>query len=402
MDWTLLRRPKSRTAFAAAVIGGLLAASACSSSSGGSSGAASGGASGASSGTVKVVGIEPLTGPAAFAGIDAQKGYELAVQEINDQGYLGGGKKISVSWEDTQGSIPTAASETASVIADNSVSAAFGSVSSQEAVAQSPLAQKSGLPIVYTQAGSAGVVVGDYTYRATPLMSTYYPDIKKYLQENGWKSVGIIYTNISETLQEIGSTTLPQIASELGMKVTKSVVTTESTQDFSAAIQQVLASKPDVVSILEIGAANPTAMTELRQAGYTGPVLGNSGASAGNLKPAGKDGAGMVWPVDFDSSQTAASSQKFVSDYKAKYGVAPANYAAEAYDAAWFLARSIKDAGSADRAKIKAGMAQAAAGTTNGALGENLTWTHGTINTPGVVVEWDGTGTKLLYSSTGS
>src|SRR5690242_15144829 len=96
MDWTLLRRPKSRTAFAAAVIGGLLAASACSSSSGGSSSAASGGASGASSGTVKVVGIEPLTGPAAFAGIDAQKGYELAIQEINNQGYLGGGKKISV------------------------------------------------------------------------------------------------------------------------------------------------------------------------------------------------------------------------------------------------------------------------------------------------------------------
>ena len=402
MDWTLFRRPNGRTAFAAAVIGGLLAASACSSSSGGSSGAASGGASGANSGTIKVVGIEPLTGPAAFAGIDAQKGYELAIQEINDQGYLGGGKKISVSWEDTQGSIPTAASETASVIADQSVSAAFGSVSSQEAVAQSPLAQKAGLPIVYTQAGSAGVVVGDYTYRATPLMSSYYPDIKKYMQQNGWKSIGIIYTNISETLQEIGSTTLPQIASELGMTVTKSVVTTESTQDFSAAIQQVLASKPDVVSVLEIGAANPTAMTELRQAGYTGPVLGNSGASAGNLKPAGKDGAGMVWPVDFDASQTAASSQKFVSDYKAKYGVAPANYAAEAYDAAWFLARSIKDAGSANRAKIKAGMAQAAAGTTNGALGENLTWTNGTINTPGVVVEWDGTGTKLLYSSTGS
>lgn len=405
MDWTLFRRPNRRTAFAVSALGVLLAASACSTSGGGSTSAS--GASSANSGggipsTINVVGIEPLTGPAAFAGIAAQKGYELAIQEINDQGFLGAGKKISVSWDDTQGSIPTAASETASVIADKGVSAAFGSVSSQEAVAQSPLAQKAGLPIIYTQAGSAGVVIGNYTYRATPLMSSYYPDIKKYMQQNGWKSIGIIYTNIAETLQEIGSQTLPQIAGQLGMKVTKSVVTTATTQDFSAAIQQVLASKPDVVSILEIGASNPTAMTELRQAGYTGPVLGNSGASAGNLKPAGKNGVGMVWPVDFDAKQTAPSSQKFVSDYEAKYNAAPTNYAAEAYDAAWFLARAIKDAGSADRVQLKDGMAKAASGTTNGALGENLTWTNGTINTPGVVVEWDGTGTKLLYSSSGS
>ena len=66
--------------------------------------------------------------------------------------------------------------------------------------------------------------------------------------------------------------------------------------------------------------------------------------------PAGEDGAGMVWAIDFHYQMDAPSSQKFVKAYQAEYGEHPLNYAAEAYDAAWFLAKSIKEAGSADRA----------------------------------------------------
>ena len=119
--------------------------------------------------------INPETGPAAFAGLSAEKGYELAVKEINEQKFLGENTTLEVTFKDTKGQIPTAASELSTAIADQGVSAVFGSVSSQEAVAQSPLAQNAGLPIIYTQAGSEGVVIGDYTYRATPLMSDLLP-----------------------------------------------------------------------------------------------------------------------------------------------------------------------------------------------------------------------------------
>jgi branched-chain amino acid transport system substrate-binding protein len=227
-------------------------------------------------------------------------------------------------------------------------------------------------------------------------MASYYPLLKKYVQQNGWKTVGVIYTNAAPTLVQVATESLPK----LGLTVTKSVATTATTQDFSAPIQQVLATHPDVVSILQVGASNPTAMTQLRQAGYTGPVLGNSGASAGNLKPAGQSGADMVWATDFNYQQTPASSKKFVADYKAEYNDNPLQYAAEAYDAAFFLARSIKDAGSADRAKIATGMAAEAKKTTNGALGENLTWKAGTIQVPGSAIQWTGTDEKLLYSAT--
>lgn len=370
----------------------LVSATACGgSSSGGSAG-------GGLPDTIKIVSINPTTGIVAFAGAGANKGYELAVKEINASDLLGG-SKIELELRDTKSEAQTAASETSSAVADKKVAAAFGSVSSTEAVAMSPLAQKQGLPIVYTQAGSGGVVVGDYTYRATPLMSTYYPIVKKYLQEKGWKSVGIIYTQLTPTLQEIGSKTLPDLAKELGMTVTGSIATPATTQDFQAPIAQILSGKPDVVAVLQVGASNPTAMKQLRQAGYTGPVLGNSGASAGNLKPAGADGAGMVWPVDFNYQQSSASSQKFVKAFKAEFGEDPLNYSAEAYDAAWFLARSIAAAGSTDRKAIKDAMAKEAAKSSTGALGEGLTWKDQTIVVPGVVVEWTPSGEKLLYEA---
>lgn len=392
-----MRIPRSRRAVVALSTAGLLlSVAAC----GGGSGSSSSG-SGASGGgslpdTIKVAGTEPETGPAAFAGLAAEKGYKLAVKQINSQHFLGKSTTLDVSFTDTKGSIPTAASNVSASLADKSISAVFGSVSSQEAVAQAPIAQKGGLPIVFTQAGSDGVVIGNFTYRATPLMSSYYPLLKKYVEQNNWKTVGVIYTNAAPTLVQVATESL----TKLGLNVTKSVATTATTQDFSPAIQQVLGSKPDVVSILQVGAANPTAMTQLRQAGYTGPVLGNSGASAGNLKPAGQSGAGMVWATDFNYQQTAAPSQKFVSDYKAEYNDTPLQYAAEAYDAAWFLARSIKDAGSADRAKIATGMASEAKKKMNGALGENLTWKDGTIQVPGSAIQWTGTEEKLLYSAT--
>jgi branched-chain amino acid transport system substrate-binding protein len=375
----------------------LLSVAACGGSdSGGDTAGGTASEGGALPEVVKFVSINPETGPAAFAGLSAEDGFKLAVKEINEQKFLGENTTLEVDYKDTKAQIPTAASELSTAIADQEVSAVYGSVSSQEAVAQSPLAQQAGLPIIYTQAGSEGVVIGDATYRATPLMSSYYPVLQDYVDENGWKTVGVIYAP-TPTLEEVATESL----SALGLEVVASVGTTPTTQDFSAPIRQVLDADPDVVSILVVGAANPTAMTQLRQAGYDGPVLGNAGASAGNLTPAGKDGAGMVWATDFHPDQEIDSSQKFVEAYTKEYGEAPLGYAAEGYDAAWFLARAIKEAGSAERADIIDGMAAVAAEPFTGALGEDLTWKDGTIQVAGAAVEWTGTESKLLYTAKG-
>lgn len=392
MNWISFRRPRRNAAIAAVSVGALLTLAACGGDDGGS-------ASGDGlPETIKIISVNPTTGVVAFAGASANKGYELAIKEINESDLLGD-TDIELEFADTKSEPQAAAQETSAAIADKDVAAIFGSVSSGEAVAMSPLLQKQGLPVVYTQAGSEGVVVGDYTYRATPLMSSYYPLVEKWLTDGGFKSVGVMYTQLTPTLVEVGDKTLPTIADELGIEVTASIATPATTQDFAAPISQILDTDPDLVAALQVGASNVTVMTQLRQAGYDGPVLGNSGASAGNLEPAGEDGAGMVWPADFNFQQTSESSQAFVEAYRAEFGEDPLNYAAEAYDAAYFLARSIAAADSADRTAIKDAMGEEAEKPMDGALGEGLTWTDGTINVPGVMIGWNGKEEELLYEA---
>lgn len=361
----------------------------------------SGGASASANGlpsTIKVVITNPTTGAVAKVGTSADQGYELAVEQINKSGMLGK-SKIQLQEQDTKSDPTTAATQMSNALADKNVAAVFGSVSSAEAVTQAPIAQKAGMPTVFTQAGSNGVIVGDYTYRATALMREYYPTLDSYIKQNGWKSVGILYANFVPTLADIGENTLPAMANQLGMKVTKQIGTTQTTQDYSAAINQILGSKPDVVAVLEYAAGNDTAMTELRQAGYSGPVLGTISAASGVLTAAGQAGAGVVYPSYYSSARDIPSTKKFVQDFQAKFGQVPNNYAAEAYDAAEFLARALKYANSTDHAAIKAGMAKAAKDKVNGALGSDLTWKNQELQPHGLLIRWDGTKEDLVYDS---
>jgi branched-chain amino acid transport system substrate-binding protein len=365
--------------------GALLVTAAC--GSGGDSGGSGGG--GKLPAEIKVVSVNELTGPAAFAGLSANKGYELAIEEINKQGYLGSGTKLVLDKKDTTGNAQTAASQVSTAIADKSINAIFGPVSSGPAVAVAPLADKAKMPIVFTQAGSEGVVIGDYTFRATPPMSSYYPLIADYLKDKNIKSISVVYNAAFPTLKEIGEKVLPAVAQQNGITIKSSTGVQTTTQDFTAPMSKVVADKPDAAAVLLVGAANATGMKQLRQAGYTGPVIGNAGAGAGNLKPAGADAAGLTWPTDFHPQQKGATTQTFVNTYQAKYNEPPLNYAAEAYDAAWWLARAIKKQESADRADIQKGLAAVAKEGFEGAMGK-LTFEGNDLRVKGVTVQWDG------------
>ncbi|WP_426245875.1 ABC transporter substrate-binding protein [Nocardioides sp. LHG3406-4] len=389
--------PRRRLAALGAAALGLSVLAACGSS--GSSASGPGGGEGIPD-SVKLVASIPLTGPAAFAGAEAEKGYDLAMNEINESGFLGEGVTLEIEKKDTQASVQKAASDFTAAIADKDVTAVLGSLSSGEAVAQSPIAEQKKMPVVYIQAGSPGIVLGDYTYRFPTPMAQYYDILSQRVKEEGWSSIGIVYAPWIPTLKELGESAIPTMAEDLGMEVTASVATQQTTQDFSAPIQQVLASHPDVVSILQIGPANATAMKQLREAGYEGKVLGNSSAGADTLLPAGEAGAGMLWPVDFDAASEDPSTQEFVEKYhKANAGKDPFPYAAEAYDATWFVARAVKEADSAGREDVVAAMKDLTGQPFSGALGTDLSFEDNSLQVKGAVIEWDGKEEQFLYAA---
>src|SRR5215218_5609846 len=89
---------------------GLAACSSPSDSSSGSGGGSGGGGGGDGlPDTVTLMSINGLTGPVAFAGTNAQKGYDLAIEEIEADGLLGD-TTIEIEYKDSAASAQEAAS----------------------------------------------------------------------------------------------------------------------------------------------------------------------------------------------------------------------------------------------------------------------------------------------------
>ena len=365
----------------------------------GSAPASSGGGNEGLPPTIKILSTRALTGPVSFAGINAQKGIDLAVEEIGADGLLGG-STLAVETKDVAASTQEAASFASQAIADPSYVAILGPEASAQAAAVSPIAQSAGMPVVYVQAGSDGVLVGDYTFRVTPPAESYFGATGSLLEERGVATASVLFNSGNPTLAELGETTVPALAAEHGITVTGSVGVEVTAQDFTTAASQIAAQAPDAAFLLLTGPQNPVAITQLRQAGFTGEILGMSSMGAGNLAPAGQQAAGAVWPTNFTASQTAPSSQEFVRAYQAKYGgELPNNYAAEAYDAVWFLARGIAQANSSDRAAVRQGLDAIAREGFAGAQGE-LTFDGHDARVPGVLVRWDGAAETVISGGT--
>jgi len=382
----------------AGVVTVALALAACSSpSSGGSSSA--GGSSAAGGGlpsTIKIMDINGLTGPVAFAGSNAAKGTALAVEQIEADGLLGS-TKLQINSKDAAADPQQAASFASQAIADPSYAAILGPSASAQSAAVSPIVQQAGVPTLYVQSGSDGVVVGDFTYRLTPPAASYYDIVGDYIDQKKIKTASVLFNAGNPTLAQLGQKTVPSLLTSKSVKTTGTGRVEVAAQDFTTSASQIAGEKPDATFLLLTGPQYPVAIGQLKQAGFTGEIIGFSAMGAGNLNSAGQNASGAVWPTNFTATQTGANSKTFIDAYQKKYNELPNNYAAEAYDRMWFLARGIAEANSADRATIKDGLAAIAGKGFNGAQG-HVTFDKGDARVPGVLVRWDGAKEVLVKS----
>lgn len=348
--------------------------------------------------TVNLVSIKDETGPNAIPGIATNKGSQLAVDEINSTHFLGN-TQLHLDLKDTAGATKTAASETGAAIANSRYAAIVGPIASDQAVAVAPIAEKGSLPVVFTQSTSDGIVIGDYTFRATAPQTTFMDRTAAYLKAKNVKQVGLIYTSSNPANVQVATKTVPSFEDEYGFKVSSKQGITSNTIDFSAPVAKLLDSKPDAIGMFLVGPLFAPCAKALRQAGFKGVIFSLQAAGGGNLKPAGADGEGIVWATDFDAQMPETSSQKFVKLYSEKYnGDQPLNFAAEGYDAVWWIARAIKDQNSATREAIQKGLASVAKTGFDGAMGK-LTFEGNDMRVAGMLVQWDGTKQVLVPSS---
>ena len=364
---------------------------ACSSPSSEGSGGSGGGGGGGGEGlpdTIKIMNIRALTGPVSFAGLAAQQGIDLALTEIEGDGLLGE-STVELDTRDSAASAQEAASFASQAAADTSYSAIIGPEASAQATAVSPIADGAGIPVVYVQAGSEGVLTGDFTFRITPPAQSYFDIVGDHLEKQGVATASVLINTGNPTLVQLGEDTIPAMGEDHGFEVVSSSGVETTAADFTTQASQIAGQAPDAAFLMVQGPQAPVAITQLRQAGFDGEIIGMSAMGAGNLSSAGQTAEGAIWPANFNAGQEAESTQAFVEAFEAEYGESPTNYSAEAYDAMWFLARAIAEADSADRAAVQQAMADLAAEGFDGAQGA-ITFDGNDARVDGTLVRWDG------------
>lgn len=362
---------------------------------GGTDEAASAGGEGEVANEINLSGIFDTTGPIAYAGVGASKGIQLAIKEIEEQGFLGDDVTLNYSEIDTANEIERATSEVNRALSDDSINAIFGPVASQQAAAVAPMAEDAGVPIIFNQAGSEGVVIGDYTFRGTAPMETYYDIAAEHLAKEGLTDVVVLYNATFPTFAELGENAFPELAEEHGLNIVDSLAAQSNTQDFTSQAQSIAAKDPDAVVMLLIAPQSVTALRQLGEAGYDGQITATSVQASGNVAEAGDHAAGLIYPVDFSAVKESEKAEAFVEAFTEEYGEAPDQYAAEGYDSMWWLARGIEASGDSSREGIQQGMQQVAQEGFEGVMGD-LTFEGNDIRVPGVLVEWDGSEEHLV------
>lgn len=389
---------RPRLARLAGVVGSVavlaLVASACSPSDSDSGSGGGGGGSDGLSGTIDALSIQDLTGAVGSVGIATQNGMKLAEKQINDSGMLGEAK-LKIRYEDTETKGDQAVSLMSSA-ASTDVTAIFGPVSSQEAVAVAPIAQSAKIPMIFTQAGSKGVVdAGDYIFRVTSPQDYYQPKMARYLKAQGTTSVSFIYNSTVPTTKDLTEKVMPPLMQENGITIKGSYGFQLGTTDYAAYVSKVVGESPDAVGVEVTNPEVSPIISSLRNAGYKGLIFGGTSFGAASLAAAGPLAKGVVWATDFDPRNDFPQTAKFVADYKATYNSDPVNYAAEGFDAVYLLAYGLKNANSTDRAKVQAGMVQAAKDGYDGALGP-LKFEGNDLRQEGYLQTFDGTAVQSV------
>jgi branched-chain amino acid transport system substrate-binding protein len=302
-----------------------------------------------------------LTGNTATFGQSTKNGSEMAFAEVNQAGGLLG-KPVRLIVEDDQSKPEEAATAVTKLINQNAVQAVLGEVASSRSLAAAPICQGARVPMITPSSTNPKVTqVGDYIFRVcfTDIQQGE-ADAKFAAKSLKFKRAALLYdvrNDYSVGLRLV----FAQKFKEYGGEIVAEQSYSEGDSDFRAQLTQLKSANPapEVIYVPGYYTEVGTIARQSRDLGITAPLLGGDGWDSPRLwEIGGKALNGCYFSNHYSVDDPSPAVQKFVSDYKAKYGATPDALAALGYDAARILADAIKRADSVDGPKLRDALAQ--------------------------------------------
>jgi branched-chain amino acid transport system substrate-binding protein len=340
-------------------------AAACGASSGSSGGG----------GSVTVALNTTLSGSFGFFGLANQNAITLAIEQINSSGGLLG-KHVNLEIKDDTAKPDVASDQARNEILNDHIVALFGPVSSSVALAEQTLTGKYKVPFIVHTSNTDKLTVqsfNQYTFsvvpntgmegRANAIAAATLPYTRYYL-------IGPDY--------EFGHSQLAAFKAKLmalkpGVNIVGEDYPKLGATDYSTYISKIQAAQPEIVYSAEFAGDLITLVTQAKSAGliaessatkfmglFDVDTLRNLGASA----PAGTYAYGRA---PFFAIHTSAMTS-FINAFKARYNVAPSDWAVMAYDAVTLWADGVRKANSFDGTAVANALSGMSFDSTRGKL----------------------------------
>lgn len=293
--------------------------------------------------TVKVGMFGDLTGGNSALVIPVRNGIQLAFEQANAAGKL----KVDIEFvpKDNKDASPdTAPAIEQGFIQDKDVIAVIGGTFSGETLAVGRLFDAAGLTHLSASATNPTIT------------------------QNGWPFFRLLNTDAvqgaaaAELLQALGCTKVAVVndkgdygkgladfvtkkLKELGIEVVVEEGVAAKTTDYGPLVDTLQAKGPQAVFYGGYYNDGSLILKQMRERGLNATFLCGDGCTDQQLVTlagaANANGAILTCPCLLAPFSTDAAAVQFVTDYKAKFGVDPAIYAAEGYDAANILVQAI-------------------------------------------------------------
>ncbi len=306
---------------------------------------------------IKIGLIAPLTGDVKTFGESTKNAVELALEQA---GYKAGDYTIQLIEQDDANDPTQATNVATKLITQDGVKAIIGSVTSKTTIPISEVAQANKVVEITSTATNPKVTVDngqrkDYVFRACFIDPFQGKVAAKFaLDQLHAKTASVIYDKGNDYTVGLAQYFMDTFKAGGGQILTEDTYTVNDT-DFSAILAKVAKAKPDILYLPDYYQKVSLIGQQARDAGIKAIFMGGDGWDSSDLNYAVM--AGGYFTNHYSPEDTRPEVQKWVQDYKAKYGSTPDALATLAYDATNLLLNAIKTANSDDPTAIRDALA---------------------------------------------
>jgi branched-chain amino acid transport system substrate-binding protein len=288
---------------------------------------------------VKIGFISTMSGPPAIIGKHMKDSVEVALDQL---GRKMGGMDVEVIYGDDQFKPEVGVQLAEEMLKKNQVDFMAGIIWSNVMMAVVPVVTGAGKIMVGANAGAAPLAGSQCNelYFSASWNNDQSPEaLGKYLQDKGINDLYVLAPNY-----QAGKDMVSGLKRYYKGRIVDEVYTKLGQQDYQAEITQMRSKNPKAVFAFYPGGMGIQFLRQYDQAGLRGKLPLYTVYTVDEISiPAVKDAAVGIKEARFWSPDLKnAASEKYVADYKKKYGKLPVFYGAQSYDAIMLIDSAVK------------------------------------------------------------